>query len=288
VTRVAAVDLGTNTVRLLVADVENGQLEALHREARIVRLGEGVDRGRRLFPAPIARTRGVLDDFKRRAEELGAERVLLVATSAVRDATNGEAFLAELASSYGFATRLLSGEDEAGLAYRGVGRPGALVVDVGGGSTELIGPGIQISLDVGAVRLTERYLNSDPPSREELEAAVGAIRFPQFEPRETIGVSGTFTTLAALELGGYDPAATEGYMLGREAVERWTERLAEVPLAQRAFAGLEPARAPVIVGGALIVRELMRQAALDEIEVSEHDILDGAALLAAETNGSSS
>ncbi|HEV3404600.1 MAG TPA: exopolyphosphatase, partial [Gaiellaceae bacterium] len=94
--------------------------------------------------------------------------------------------------------------------------------------------------------------------------------------------------LAALELGGYDPAATEGYMLGREAVERWTERLAEVPLAQRAFAGLEPARAPVIVGGALIVRELMRQAALDEIEVSEHDILDGAALLAAETNGSSS
>jgi exopolyphosphatase/guanosine-5'-triphosphate,3'-diphosphate pyrophosphatase len=288
VTRVAAVDLGTNTVRLLVADVENGQLEALHREARIVRLGEGVDRGRRLFPAPIARTRGVLDDFKRRAEELGAERVLLVATSAVRDAANGEAFLAELASSYGFATRLLSGEDEAGLAYRGVGRPGALVVDVGGGSTELIGPGIQISLDVGAVRLTERYLNSDPPSREELEAAVGAIRFPQFEPRETIGVSGTFTTLAALELGGYDPAATEGYMLGREAVERWTERLAEVPLAQRAFAGLEPARAPVIVGGALIVRELMCQAALDEIEVSEHDILDGAALLAAETNGSSS
>jgi exopolyphosphatase/guanosine-5'-triphosphate,3'-diphosphate pyrophosphatase len=288
VTRVAAVDLGTNTVRLLVADVENGQLEALHREARIVRLGEGVDRGRRLFPAPIARTRGVLDDFKRRAEELGAERVLLVATSAVRDATNGEAFLAELASSYGFATRLLSGEDEAGLAYRGVGRPGALVVDVGGGSTELIGPGIQISLDVGAVRLTERYLNSDPPSREELEAAVGAIRFPQLEPRETIGVSGTFTTLAALELGGYDPAATEGYMLGREAVERWTERLAAVPLAQRTFAGLEPARAPVIVGGALIVRELMRQAALDEIEVSEHDILDGAALLAAETNGSSS
>jgi exopolyphosphatase/guanosine-5'-triphosphate,3'-diphosphate pyrophosphatase len=288
VTRVAAVDLGTNTVRLLVADVENGQLEALHREARIVRLGEGVDRGRRLFPAPIARTRGVLDDFKRRAEELGAERVLLVATSAVRDATNGEAFLAELASSYGFATRLLSGEDEAGLAYRGVGRPGALVVDVGGGSTELIGPGIQISLDVGAVRLTERYLNSDPPSREELEAAVGAIRFPQLARRETIGVSGTFTTLAALELGGYVPAATEGYMLGREAVERWTERLAAVPLAQRAFAGLEPARAPVIVGGALIVRELMRQAALDEIEVSEHDILDGAALLAAETNGSSS
>jgi exopolyphosphatase / guanosine-5'-triphosphate,3'-diphosphate pyrophosphatase len=288
VTRVAAVDLGTNTVRLLVADVENGQLEDLHREARIVRLGEGVDRWRRLLPAAIARTRGVLDDFKRRAEELGAERVLLVATSAVRDAANGEAFLADPASSYGFATRLLSGEDEADLAYRGVGRPGALVVDVGGGSTELIGPGIKISLDVGAVRLTERYLNSDPPSREELEAAVGAIRFPQLEPRKTIGVSGTFTTLAALELGGYDPAATEGYMLGREAVERWTERLAAVPLAQRTFVGLEPARAPVIVGGALIVRELMRQAALDEIEVSEHDILDGAALLAAETNGSSS
>jgi exopolyphosphatase/guanosine-5'-triphosphate,3'-diphosphate pyrophosphatase len=288
VTRVAALDLGTNTVRLLVADVENGHLEDLHREARIVRLGEGVDRGRRLLPAPIARTRRVLDEFMRRAQELGAERVLLVATSAVRDAANGQAFLAELASTYGIATRLLSGEDEADLAYRGVGRPGALVIDVGGGSTELIGPGIRISLDVGAVRLTERYLNSDPPSREELEAAVGAIRFPQLEPRETIGVSGTFTTLAALELGGYDPATTEGYVLGREAVERWTERLAALPLAQRAFAGLEPARAPVIVGGALIVRELMRRAALDAIEVSEHDILDGAALLAAETNGSSS
>jgi exopolyphosphatase/guanosine-5'-triphosphate,3'-diphosphate pyrophosphatase len=287
VTRVAALDLGTNTVRLLVADVENGHLDDLHREARIVRLGEGVDRGRRLLPGPIARARRVLDDFTRRAEELGAERVLLVATSAVRDAANGEAFLAELASNYGFATRLLSGEDEADLVYRGVGRPGTLVVDVGGGSTELIGPGIRISLDVGAVRLTERHLNSDPPSREELEAAVGAIRFPELEPRETIGVSGTFTTLAALELGGYDPATTEGYLLGREAVERWTERLAALPLAQRAFAGLEPARAPVIVGGALIVRELMRRAALDAIEVSEHDILDGAALLAAETNGSS-
>jgi exopolyphosphatase/guanosine-5'-triphosphate,3'-diphosphate pyrophosphatase len=282
VIRVAAVDLGTNSVRLLVADVEDGGATEVHRETRIVRLGEGVDERRRLLPAPIARARDALVDYRRRAEELGAERVLLVATSAVRDAENGEAFLSEIEWSYGFATRLLSGKEEAELTYRGVGRPDALVVDLGGGSTELIGPGVHVSLDVGSVRLTERFLHSDPPTADELDAAAAAIDLPPLPPSPTIGVAGTFTTLAALELGGYDPARTPGYRLTRDAVERWTERLASAPLAARAFPGLEPARAPVIVGGALIVRELMRRAGLDEIEISERDLLNGAALQAAE------
>jgi exopolyphosphatase/guanosine-5'-triphosphate,3'-diphosphate pyrophosphatase len=294
VTRVAAVDLGTNSLRLLVADLEPSgsepqSLEEVHRETRIVRLGEGVDERRRLLPEPIARARNVLVDFRRGAEELGAERVLLVATSAVRDAENGEAFLGEIQWSYGFSTRLLTGDEEAELTYRGVGRPDALVVDLGGGSTELIGPDVHVSLDVGSVRLTERYLRSDPPTADELDEAARLVRslLPPLVPRTTIGVAGTFTTLAALELGGYDPARTHGFELVRDAVERWTETLASVPVAEREFPGLEPARAPVIVGGALIVRELMRHAGLDAIEISERDLLDGAALLAAELPESS-
>src|SRR5439155_2851097 len=208
------------------------------------------DERRRLLPAPVARARDALVDYRRCAEELGAERVLLVATSAVRDAKNGEAFLGELERDYGIATRLLSGGEEAELTNRGVGRPDALVVDLGGGSMELIGPGIRVSLDVGSVRLSERFLRSDPPTAAELEAAAAAIRVPPLPRAPAIGVAGTFTTLAALELGGYDPAQTHGYRLSRDAVERWTERLASVPLAERAFPGLEPARAPVIVGGA--------------------------------------
>jgi len=287
--RVAAIDLGTNSVRLLVADVgpsgsEPQGVVEVHRETRIVRLGEGVDEQRRLLPAPIARAQSVLVDYRRTAGELGAERTLLVATSAVRDAENGRAFLGEIESSYGFATRLLTGDEEARMTYRGVGRADALVVDLGGGSTELIGPGVRTSLEIGSVRLTERLLRSDPPTAGELDEAAELVRslLPPLAPAPTIGVAGTFTTLAALELGGYDPARTHGFRLTREAVERWTDRLAAVPVEARTFQGLEPARAPVIVGGALIVRELMRHADLAEIEVSERDLLDGAALEAAE------
>jgi exopolyphosphatase/guanosine-5'-triphosphate,3'-diphosphate pyrophosphatase len=282
VTRVGAVDLGTNSVRLLVADVQDGQVDEAHRETRIVRLGEGVDERGTLLPAPLERARVALADYRRLTVEHGAERVLLVATSAVRDAENGEAFLDEIERRFGLATRLLSGEEEAALTYRGVARPEALVVDVGGGSTELIGPDIHVSLDVGSVRLTERFLHSDPPTVAELDACAAAVVFPPLQRRDTIGVAGTCTTLAALALGGYDPARTHGYRLSRDTVERWADRLAAVPLAEREFPGLEPARAPVIVGGALVVRQLMRHVGLEEIEISERDILDGAALLAAE------
>src|SRR6478609_118503 len=157
--RVAAVDLGSNSTRLLVADVDDGRLHDVVRRLKITRLGEGVDERKRLLPAPIARVRNVLTDFRREAEALGAERALAVATSAVRDAENGEAFLGEIEWSYGFATRLLTGDEEAAMTLSGVGplERGTVVVDVGGGSTELITDDFRTSLDVGCVRLTERH-----------------------------------------------------------------------------------------------------------------------------------
>jgi exopolyphosphatase/guanosine-5'-triphosphate,3'-diphosphate pyrophosphatase len=287
VRRVAAIDLGTNTTRLLVADVVDGALEQVVRRTAITRLGEGVDARRRLLPEPIARVRNVLSDYRREAESLGAERVLLVATSAVRDAENGEAFLGEIEWSYGFATRLLAGEEEAELTLRGVGAlaPGAVVLDVGGGSTELIGAGVHTSLDVGSVRLTERFLHSDPPTADELEACAAHVRsvLPGVEVASLVGVAGTVTTLVALDEDGYDPAVTHGYRLRLEQVERQCDRLAAATIEERrGFAGLEPERAPVIVGGVLVVREALRRYGLDELTVSERDILDGAALAAAE------
>jgi exopolyphosphatase / guanosine-5'-triphosphate,3'-diphosphate pyrophosphatase len=293
-TRVAAVDLGTNSTRLLVAEVEDGRVDELDRETVITRLGEGVDRRRRLLPEPIARVRNTLVDFRRRAEELGAERTLLVATSAVRDAENGEAFLGEIEWSYGFDTELLSGDEEAALTLRGVSvgrklKPGTLLLDVGGGSTELTLPGFRVSLDVGSVRLTERFLASDPPTADELEACRAAVRSvleehaSDLEVRAAIGVAGTITTIAALELGVYDRDRVHGYRLAREAVERRFERLAGLPLDERReLPGLEPERAPVIVAGVAIVAEALHFFDLDELEVSEHDLLTGAALAAAE------
>lgn len=297
--RVAAVDLGTNSTRLLVADVEGGRVEDLARETRITRLGEGVDGRRRLLPVPIARVRNCLSDFRRRADSLGAERTLLVATSAVRDAENGEAFLGEIEWSYGFATRLVSGEEEAALTYRGVtaGRgldPGTIVVDLGGGSTEVIADGLRISLDIGSVRLTERFFVSDPPTQVELEDAAAAVRALLAErvpddvrasTTAAIGVAGTVTTLAALDLGlvEYDRERVHGHRIGSAAVDELFARLAALPLAaRREVPGLEPERAPMIVGGFLIVRELLRHFGLDALEVSEHDLLDGVALEAAE------
>jgi exopolyphosphatase / guanosine-5'-triphosphate,3'-diphosphate pyrophosphatase len=287
--RVGVVDLGTNTTRLLVADVADGHVEEVARRTEITRLGEGVDERRKLLPVPIARVRNVLADYRRELEELGAERTLAVGTSAIRDAENGEAFLGEIEWSYGFTTRLLSGEEEAELTLRGVdsGRelePGTLVLDIGGGSTELIADGSRTSLDLGSVRLTERFLHSDPPTDEELAAAAQQVdeALPDLELKHAIGVAGTVTTLAALELGEYDPERVHGHRLSREAVEAQLERLASLPLAERReLPGIEPKRAPVIVAGAVIVREVLERYGLDELEVSERDILHGAALEAA-------
>jgi exopolyphosphatase/guanosine-5'-triphosphate,3'-diphosphate pyrophosphatase len=287
--RVGVVDLGTNSTRLLVADVDDGRVEEVARRTEITRLGEGVDERRKLLPLPVARVRNVLSDYRRELEELGAERTLALGTSAIRDADNGEAFLGEIEWSYGFTTRLLSGEEEGELTRRGVagGREleaGTLVLDVGGGSTELTAGDFRTSLDLGCVRLTERFLHSDPPTREELKAAARAIRdaLPELEPTQAIGVAGTITTLAALELGEYDPERIHGHRISRDAVEVQLEHLASLPLAQRReLPGLEPERAPVIVAGAVIVREVLDRYGLAELEVSERDILHGAALEAA-------
>jgi exopolyphosphatase/guanosine-5'-triphosphate,3'-diphosphate pyrophosphatase len=296
VIRVAAIDLGSNSTRLLVADVAEGRVDELTRHVRITRLGEGVDARGRLLPLPIARVRNCLSDYRRTIEDLGAERVLVIGTSAVRDAENGEAFLGEIEWSYGFATRLLSGDEEALLTFRGVAaerrlEPGTLIVDVGGGSTELImgrhrGVDHHGSLDLGCVRMTERFLASDPPTADELEACAEAVRsaLPRLAPRAAIGVAGTVTSLAALDLGlvTYDSELVHGHLISAAAVEEQLDRLASLSVAERRrVPGLEPERAPVIVAGAVILHEVLAAFGLAGLEASERDLLDGAALAAA-------
>ena len=288
--RVAAVDLGTNSTRLLVADVSDRRVDEIARRLQITRLGEGVDGRRRLLPLPIARVRNCLADYRRELESLGAERTLAIATSAVRDAENGEAFLGEIEWSYGFTTQLLSGHDEALMTFRGVtaGRSieeGTVIVDIGGGSTELVlggsdGVSFHTSLELGCVRMTERF-------GDDVEACATHVRasLPDLETRSAIGVAGTVTSLAALDLSlvEYDAERVHGHVLSREAVGKQLERLAALPLEERRrVPGLEPERAPVIVAGAVILREVLARYGLDALEASEHDILHGAALTAAE------
>jgi exopolyphosphatase / guanosine-5'-triphosphate,3'-diphosphate pyrophosphatase len=294
--RVGAVDLGTNSTRLLVAEVDDGGVTEVVRRLAITRLGEGVDETHELAPAAIGRVHAVLDGYAREATDLGAERVLAVATSAVRDARNGTAFLDDLHARYGWTTRLLSGEEEAATTFAGVtsGRSLAaetLLVDIGGGSTELLvgGPGgvtFATSLQAGCVRLTERFLTADPPTAAQLDAAAAQVRalLPALTVDAAIGVAGTITTVAAIDLGlqEYDPVRIHGHRISRAAAERVLGHLAALPLERRTqVAGLEPARAPVIVGGLVALREIMTHYGLAEIEASERDILHGTALAAA-------
>jgi exopolyphosphatase/guanosine-5'-triphosphate,3'-diphosphate pyrophosphatase len=295
--RVAAVDLGTNSTRLLVADVENGRLDEVARRLTITRLGQGVDRHNRLDPSAIGRLRVCLDGYVDEIEALDATRRFAIATSALRDAADGQELLRALASDYGLTTRLLSGDEEAAMTFRGVSserviEPGTLVVDIGGGSTELVlggpdGISFSTSLQMGCVRLTERFLIGDPPLAHELEACRRhvATLLPPLDARAAIGVAGTVTTIAALDLGlvAYDPERTHGHALTRETVERELARLASMTTAERtAIPVMEPGRASVIVAGALILREVMAVYDLDVLEASERDILDGAALAAAD------
>jgi exopolyphosphatase/guanosine-5'-triphosphate,3'-diphosphate pyrophosphatase len=287
--RVAAVDLGTNSTRLLVADVVGADVHEVARRLQITRLGEGVDERRRLLPLPIARVRNCLVDYRRVIDEQRVERALAFGTSALRDAENGEAFLGEIEWSYGFATRLLSGEDEALLTFRGVtaGRElpaHTLVVDVGGGSTELVlgdhdGASSHASIDLGCVRLTERF-------GDDLGACAASVRaaLPDLSPAYGIGVAGTVTAIAALDLGlvEYDAERVHGHVLTTDAISTQLERLAALSLDERRrVPGLDPGRAPVIVAGAVVLREALARYGLGAIEVSEHDILHGAALEAA-------
>ena len=293
---VGAIDLGTNSTRLLVGDVADGRITEIVRLLAITRLGEGVAETHELRQSAIARVLAVLDGYAAEARALGAEHVLAVATSAVRDAANGPAFLAGLGERYGWETRLLDGEEEAATMFAGVTSdralaPGTLLVDIGGGSTELLvgGPGgisFSTSLQAGCVRLTERFLATDPPADDELEAAAAHVRglLPALAVESAIGVAGTITTVAAIDLGleTYDPARIHGHPIARGTVEAVLERLASLPLPGRErVPGLEPARAPVIVAGLVVLRETMERYGLDAIEASERDIIHGVALAAA-------
>jgi exopolyphosphatase / guanosine-5'-triphosphate,3'-diphosphate pyrophosphatase len=291
--RVAAVDLGTNTTRLLVAEVEDGRLDEIVRREAITRMGESVDRRRILLPTAIARVRNVLVDYRREAEGLGAERILAVGTSAVRDADNGEAFLGEVEWSYGFTTRLLDGGEEAELMLRGVASDqllddGTLVIDIGGGSTELAMAGAEriawaVSTEAGSVRLTERHLPSDPPTEDEIDACAAHVRslLPNIRVGRAIGVAGTVTTAASIDLGG--TSRVHGHVLTFRSLVSILEGLASLPLeTRRTVRGLAPARAPVIVGGLVVLREILERYRLHEVTVSERDLLHGTALEAAE------
>jgi exopolyphosphatase/guanosine-5'-triphosphate,3'-diphosphate pyrophosphatase len=300
VIRVGAVDMGTNSTRLLVADVDGADLAEVERLLRITRLGDRVDADGRLSDAGMERVHAVLEGYAVRARELGAERVLATATSAVRDAANGGEFLADVGRRHGFETRLLSGREEAELTYRGVtsrraAGPGTLVCDIGGGSTELVlgGPdGVldATSLDVGCVRMSERCLRSDPPTAAELaelREAVAALLPREITSRTStlVGVAGTVTTLATIDLGldREIPEEIDGHALEAATVEALLGQLAAVSLAERReVRGLMPERAPTIVAGAAIAAEVLRATGAGRMLVSERDILHGAALAAAD------
>jgi exopolyphosphatase/guanosine-5'-triphosphate,3'-diphosphate pyrophosphatase len=301
--RVAVIDIGTNSSRLLVADVAGGSVSPVERRSRVTRLGRGVDLSGQLSSEAIEDVCAAIGEYMGVIRELGAERVEAIATSAVRDATNGSAFIAELRERFALSARVLDGEEEARLTYLGassehVPTKPTLVVDIGGGSTELVvGIGRKIdfhtSLQVGVVRHTERHIASDPPTAQELEALANDVR-GQIESaipdgagaEEGIAVAGTPTSLAAVEmkLEPYDPARVHGHVLSLPAIQRTLSRLASVPLAERVqLPGLHPDRAPTIVAGVVILIETMRAFGLEQITVSEHDILYGTAIAVVET-----
>lgn len=310
--RLAGIDCGTNSIRLLIADVDGGRLHDVHRETRIVRLGQGVDATGEFAADAIARTRAALTDYAVLLKRHGAQRVRMVATSAARDVANRDAFFAMTADVLGAVlpgavAEVITGAEEASLSFRGaVGELDAaagpfVVVDLGGGSTEIVvgadadGPvTASYSADIGCVRLTERCLHSDPPTsqevaaarqvvRERLEVALGVV--PVEGAKTWVGLAGTMTTLSALahNLTTYDSAAIHLSRVAGDDLLAVCERLIGMTRAQRAaLPPMHVGRADVIGGGAIVVEELARElrarAGIDELTVSEHDILDGIVL----------
>jgi exopolyphosphatase/guanosine-5'-triphosphate,3'-diphosphate pyrophosphatase len=302
--RVAVVDLGTNSTRLLVAEVEDGTVAEVERRTVVTRLGQGVEATGRLADEAMARVRETLAAYREVIDRLAAERVVAVATSAMRDAENGPAFRDELQERFDIDARTISGDEEARLTFLGATASrdaGAetLVIDIGGGSTEYVtgqagsDPGFHTSTRMGSVRFTERHIRSDPPKDDEMASLAEDVRgvVGRDVPAEVcarvehgIAVAGTATNLAAidLELDPYDPERVHGHRLNRGACERIVAQLAALRLRERRrVTGLHPDRAPTIVAGAVILLESMRAFELDEIEISETDILHGAALAAA-------
>jgi exopolyphosphatase/guanosine-5'-triphosphate,3'-diphosphate pyrophosphatase len=305
--RVAAIDCGTNSIRLLIADprADAGLVDVV-REMRIVRLGQGVDRTGRLAPEAIERTREALVEYAELIDKHGASAVRMVATSATRDAANRDEFTAMVRAVLGVDPEVITGAEEAALSFAGAvaGLPGApapvLVADIGGGSTELVlgGPGGPAlrgaggplrahSMDIGCVRMTERHLRADPPTAEQVAATVTDVRsaiaaatadVPIREAATFVGVAGTVTTLAALVHGlpAYDPAAIHGSVMTAAEVHDVTARLLAMTHEQRAaLPVMHPGRVDVIGGGAIVLRELVDAARVAEVVASEHDILDG-------------
>jgi exopolyphosphatase/guanosine-5'-triphosphate,3'-diphosphate pyrophosphatase len=301
--RKAVVDIGSNSTRLLIAELHEGRVTGeLDRRTTVTRLGAGVDADGRLSDDGMQRVFAVLDEYHDAIERLDVDAGVAVMTSAVRDSTNGEQFAAEVQRRYGLEPHVLTGDQEATLTYLGAtserdpaDTTPTLVLDIGGGSTEMvIGTGheasFHVSTQAGVVRQTERHLHTDPPTDSEQRAMSKDVReilvtaVPSDKRRAVqhgIGVAGTATQLAAIaqELEPYDAARVHGFELTGDEVRRLLARLAKLRLEERReVTGLDPARAPTIVAGALILVEVLDLFGLDRIEVSEHDILRGAAL----------
>jgi exopolyphosphatase / guanosine-5'-triphosphate,3'-diphosphate pyrophosphatase len=300
-TAVAAIDCGTNSTRLLVSDADGGELIRL---MRITRLGQGVDRENRLAPEAIARTADVLQEFRRSMDDLGVDRVRMVATSAVRDAENGADFIEAAGAAVGTAPEVLTGLEEGKLAYRGANADlspfggDTLVVDIGGGSTEITlgreGSVSSVSLQLGCVRLTERFLTSDPPTPDEVAATRIAIgdaltwgeqRMPQLlgldGRRRLVGLAGTVSTLASLKLklAEYDVDRLHHATISLAEVVGLCDTLASLSATERrGLVGMVPGRADVILGGALVLEAVAARYQCPEVIVSEKDILDGIVL----------
>jgi len=294
---VAALDCGTNSTRLLIASNDG---ETLSRQMRITRLGQGVDATHRLNEEAIQRTLLVLADYKREMDELGVEEARLVATSAVRDAENGQVFLDAATQTVGVQAEMIAGLEEGRLSYAGATadlEPNAgddVAIDIGGGSTEIVlkrGDSIDaVSLDIGCVRITERFLHSDPPKSHELASAGSAIgdaldqavkEVPALghlrDPRRLLGLAGTVSTLAMLELGitDYDRSRVHHAVLARDSVERWRNPRPGGDERPPPPACNLPGREDVIVGGVLVLEAAMRRFGFATCLVSEADILDG-------------
>jgi exopolyphosphatase / guanosine-5'-triphosphate,3'-diphosphate pyrophosphatase len=300
--RVAVIDIGSNSTRLLIADVVGGRVTEVERQSRVTRLGRGVDLSGQLSAEAIEAACAAIADYMAICREDGVENIDAIATSAVRDASNGSAFAAELRERFALSARVLDGEEEARLTYLGAtceNSPSVptLVVDIGGGSTELIvGTGEEVafhtSLQAGVVRHSERHITGDPPSTLELEALASDVRGliegaiadqPGARAAAGIAVAGTPTSLASIEIGlePYDPKQVHGHTLTLGTIQRLLSQLASSPLSKRAgIRGMHPDRAPNIVAGVVILVETMRAFGLDQIEVSEHDILYGSAISA--------
>lgn len=302
-TRVAALDCGTNSLRLLISEVNDGVLADVVRAMEIVRLGEGVDETGRFAPAALDRTFAALETYAGQIKAHGAERVRMVATSATRDAANRDEFLAGVRARLGGEPEVVSGDEEAALSFtgataelRGTGRfptPYA-VCDIGGGSTEFVvgdddGVIAARSVDIGCVRMTERHLRDDPPTGEQIAAAVddidaaiavAAATVPLGDARTLVGLAGSVTTVAALVLGlpAYDPERIHHARLAAAEVAETASALLAMPRAERAALGpMHPGRVDVIGAGALVLDRIMRVGGFGEVVVSEHDILDGIA-----------